>query len=104
MGKERLKNLDYVIFVPYLIMSVIGIVMVYSASANIGLQNGGSPLSYLIKQLIFVILSVIIVLVMAAMNMKYLRKPKFLKSLLALFIVVLIGLLVVGKTINGAAG
>lgn len=104
MGKERLKNLDYVIFVPYLIMSVIGIVMVYSASANIGLQNGGSPLSYLIKQLIFVILSVIIVLVMAAMNMKYLRKPQFLKSLLALFIVVLIGLLVVGKTINGAAG
>lgn len=104
MGKARLKNLDYVIFIPYIIMSIIGVVMVYSASANIALQNGGSPLSYLIKQLIFVILSIVIVAVMTAMNIKYLRKQRFLKFLLYVFILVLIGLLVVGKTINGAAG
>lgn len=104
MGKARLKNLDYVIFIPYIVMSIIGVVMVYSASANISLQNGGSPLSYLIKQLFFVVLSVIIVGVMTAMNIKYLRKPKFLKFLLYALIVVLIGLLLVGKTINGAAG
>lgn len=40
MGKARLKNLDYVIFIPYIVMSIIGVVMVYSASANISLQNG----------------------------------------------------------------
>lgn len=104
MGKERLKNLDYVIFIPYIIMSIVGVVMVYSASANIAIQNGGNPLSYLIKQLIFVILSLGIVFFMMRMNIKYLRIQGFLKILLALFVVVLISLLAFGKTINGAAG
>lgn len=104
MGKERLKNLDYVIFIPYIIMLIVGVVMVYSASANIAIQNGGNPLSYLIKQLIFVILSVGIVFFMMRMNIKYLRIQGFLKILLALFVVVLVCLLAFGKTINGAAG
>ncbi len=62
---SRFKNLDYFLFIPYIIMSVIGIIMVYSASANIGIQNGGSPLSYFKKQLFYVILSVIIVVLMS---------------------------------------
>ncbi|WP_251908329.1 FtsW/RodA/SpoVE family cell cycle protein [Lentilactobacillus kefiri] len=104
MGKERLKNLDYVIFIPYIIMSVIGVVMVYSASANIALQNGGSPLSYLIKQLIYMVVGLGIILFMIRMNINFLRKPIVLKFLLGLFVFGLLWLLVFGKTINGAAG
>lgn len=104
MGKERLKNLDYVIFIPYIIMSVIGVVMVYSASANIALQNGGSPLSYLIKQLIYMVVGLGIILFMIRMNINFLRKPIVLKLLLGLFVFGLLWLLVFGKTINGAAG
>lgn len=104
MGKERLKNLDYVIFIPYIIMSVIGVVMVYSASANIALQNGGSPLSYLIKQLVYMVFGLGIILFMIRMNINFLRKPIVLKFLLGLFVFGLLWLLVFGKTINGAAG
>lgn len=104
MGKERLKNLDYVIFIPYIIMSVIGVVMVYSASANIALQNGGSPLSYLIKQLIYMVVGLGIILFMIRMNINFLRKPIVLKFLLGLFVFGSLWLLVFGKTINGAAG
>ncbi len=104
MGKERLKNLDYVIFIPYIIMSVIGVVMVYSASANVALQNGGSPLSYLIKQLIYMVVGLGIILFMIRMNINFLRKPIVLKFLLGLFVFGLLWLLVFGKTINGAAG
>lgn len=104
MGKERLKNLDYVIFIPYIIMSVIGVVMVYSASANIALQNGGSPLSYLIKQLIYMVVGLGIILFMIRMNINFLRKPIVLKFLLGLFVFGLLWLLVFDKTINGAAG
>jgi cell division protein FtsW len=96
--------MDYFIFIPYLIMSVIGIIMVYSASANIAVQNGGSPLSYFKKQLIFVVLSVIIVLLMSRLKIRKLRNKQFLSYLEIGFFVVLVGLLAIGTTINGAAG
>lgn len=67
-------------------MSVIGVVMVYSASANIALQNGGSPLSYLIKQLIYMVVGLGIILFMIRMNINFLRKPIVLKFLLGLFV------------------
>ncbi|MDM7517509.1 FtsW/RodA/SpoVE family cell cycle protein [Lentilactobacillus sp. TOM.63] len=100
---SRFKNLDYFLFIPYIIMSVIGIIMVYSASANIGIQNGGSPLSYFKKQLFYVILSVIIVVLMSRFKLSKLRNKQFLSSLEIIFFVVLVGLLAFGATINGAA-
>ncbi|EHO54008.1 FtsW/RodA/SpoVE family cell cycle protein [Lentilactobacillus kisonensis] len=101
---SRFKSIDYFIFIPYLIMSVIGIIMVYSASANIGIQNGGSPSSYFRKQFFFVILSIIIVLLMSRFKITKLRNKRFLSYLEIIFFLVLAGLLVVGTTINGAAG
>lgn len=104
MGKVRLRHLDLFIFLPYIILCVLGIVMVYSASANIGIQNGGSPKSYLIKQVIFVIISLMLVCVTTALNIKKLRSQKWLIRIGYLFILVLIWLLVIGQTVNGAAG
>ncbi|AQW20534.1 cell division protein FtsW [Lentilactobacillus curieae] len=101
---NRLKNLDYYIFLPYVIMCAVGIIMVYSASANIGAQNGGSPLSYLIKQSLFVGISLVIVVTMIAVNINKLKNKKLLSTIEILFMLVLLGLLLVGTTINGAAG
>ena len=101
---KRLKKIDYFIVVPYLIMSIIGIIMVYSASANIGTQNGGSPTSYLVKQSIFVVLSLVIVSFMMMINLNKLRNPRLLKGIEIAFYVGLIYLLAFGQSINGAAG
>ena len=41
---NNVRYLDYYILVPYLALCLVGIVMVYSASASIEMQNGGTPL------------------------------------------------------------
>ncbi len=101
---RKLKYLDYWLFVPYLILSLFGIVMVYSASADIGSQNGGSPGSYLVKQLLYVILGLAIYTFMVLMNLNKLRDKKILKYASVIAIGSLLFLLIIGKTINGAAG
>lgn len=101
---KRLKKLDYFIVFPYLVMSIIGIIMVYSASANIGTQNGGSPTSYLIRQSIFVVLSLFIVGFMMFLNLKKLRDKRFLNIVGVGFFIVLTGLLFFGQSVNGASG
>lgn len=100
----RLKNIDYLIFIPYIVLCTIGIIMVYSASANIGTQNGGSPTSYLIKQSMFVVVSLVIVFIMTRIKLSKLQNMVALNLGWGLFLAVLIGLRVVGKSINGAAG
>ena len=51
-----MRNIDYWILIPYLVLCLIGVVMVYSASAAIRMQTGGSPVNYLIKQIVFVLM------------------------------------------------
>lgn len=101
---RKLKYLDYWLLVPYLILSIFGIVMVYSASADIGTQNGGSPGSYLVKQAIYVVLGLMILTVMVLMNLQKLRDKTVLKYAGYVALGSLFLLLVMGQTINGAAG
>ncbi|WP_087129399.1 FtsW/RodA/SpoVE family cell cycle protein [Levilactobacillus brevis] len=101
---RKLKYLDYWLLVPYMILSVFGIVMVYSASADIGTQNGGSPGSYLVKQAIYVVLGLMILTVMVLMNLQKLRYKTVLKYAGYVALGSLFLLLVMGQTINGAAG
>jgi len=101
---RKLKYLDYWLLVPYLILSVFGIVMVYSASADIGTQNGGSPGSYLIKQALYVFLGLAILVFMIMMNINKLRNKRLLKIAGYLAYGALFFLLVRGETVNGAAG
>lgn len=101
---RKLKYLDYWLLVPYMILSIFGIVMVYSASANIGTQNGGSPGSYLVKQAIYVVLGLMILTVMVLMNLQKLRDKTVLKYAGYVALGSLFLLLVMGQTINGAAG
>lgn len=87
-----------------MILSIFGIVMVYSASADIGTQNGGSPGSYLVKQAIYVVLGLMILTVMVLMNLQKLRDKTVLKYAGYVALGSLFLLLVMGQTINGAAG
>lgn len=78
--------------------------MVYSASAGIKLQNGGSPLSYLIKQFIFVILGIFVLLFMSQLRIEKLRNKNFLKWFLGILLVALCGVKLFGTAVNGAQG
>lgn len=52
--RKKLQFLDYGILVPYLVLVIFGIIMVYSASSNILQVNGFAPATYAIRQGIYV--------------------------------------------------
>ncbi|MHA8109989.1 FtsW/RodA/SpoVE family cell cycle protein [Lactobacillaceae bacterium Melli_B4] len=102
--KAKWKQLDWFIVIPYLLLCVIGIIMVFSASSNIGMQNGGSANSYLYKQTLYVILGMAILWVMYNINVKFFKNSTFLSIMLIVFAVVFLGLKFFGTAINGSPG
>ncbi|NLR17654.1 FtsW/RodA/SpoVE family cell cycle protein [Lactobacillus sp. LC28-10] len=101
---RKLKDLDYWLLIPYLILCGIGVVMVYSSSSNVAVQMGSTPISYLFKQLLFVLIGFVIVLFMFMLPPHFIKSGKVMGALYLVLVFALFGLLIVGKTINGAAG
>jgi len=101
---KKLHYMDYGLLIPYLIISGIGVVMVYSASSYVAAQNGITPTGYLIKQLIWVVLGILITLTCMNLKIAYFKQTKLLGGLGFAMLIVLVGLRLVGQSINGAAG
>ncbi|MBJ7884547.1 FtsW/RodA/SpoVE family cell cycle protein, partial [Bacillaceae bacterium HSR45] len=85
IGKTS-KFIDYPLLVTYVILCLIGLVMVYSASmvaATKGTLTGGAEVSgtyFYTRQLLYVIMSFAIVFFMAfIMNVKVLKQPNVQK-------------------------
>ncbi len=90
--------------VPYLILCLIGIVMVYSSSAAIQMQNGGTPQGYLIKQSIYVVLGIIVLIFCANFPLEHYRHRRFLQDSTIVMGALLVIVLAIGKAVNGAKG
>lgn len=101
---RRRRWLDPWITVPYIVLCLIGIVMVYSASASVALQNGGSATSYLVKQTIFVIIGFAVAFIMSRIPLRKLRNGRFLLIFWLLLMASLVGVRAWGASINGAHG
>lgn len=101
---QNLHFIDYYLLVPYLLLCATGIVMVYSSSAAIEMQNGGTPQGYLIKQSIYVILGILTVTFFANCSLKFFRRPKFLGYSTLLMLGLLLFVLILGRAVNGAKG
>ncbi|EEU30639.1 putative stage V sporulation protein E [Limosilactobacillus coleohominis 101-4-CHN] len=101
---RKIKQLDPWIAFPYLGLCIIGIIMVYSASAGIEMQNGGSPTGYLIRQAIFVVMGITIAMVVAMMRLAILRHPRLLMIFFAVLLVMLLYVKIFGAAVNGAQG
>ena len=101
---RKLKQLDPWIALPYITLCIIGVIMVYSASAGIQMQNGGSPTGYLIKQSIFAVIGVAIALFVALMRLSILRNSKVLKGFFVVLLVMLLYVKIFGAAVNGAQG
>src|SRR5699024_8135886 len=101
---KNAKYIDYPLVITYLLLCLIGLVMVYSASmvaATKGSLTGGVPVTgtyFYTRQLMYVIMSIILVFFMAfVMNVKLLETIKFQKWMMLGII-----LLLVGSNINGS--
>ena len=101
---NNVRYLDYYILVPYLALCLVGIVMVYSASASIEMQNGGTPLGYLVKQTIYVVMGVAVMAFMANYPLRHYRTPRFLRDSTLVVGALLVIVLVFSRAVNGAKG
>ncbi|MHC9532824.1 FtsW/RodA/SpoVE family cell cycle protein [Dellaglioa sp. BT-FLS60] len=101
---QKLQYLDYFIFIPYIILSGIGVVMVYSASSYKVQMAGGDPTTYLKKQLLFAILGLLVALFVYAMKLNFFKSSGFIMLFGLVSISALLYVVVSGKTVNGAAG
>lgn len=105
-GRPKMYYFDYFIFIPFFLLCIIGILMVYSASSVNLSYAGMSTTSYLKKQIIYVILGIIIVNIFArSFTLKRIMGSKIIVPVLWIAVILGLGYAVIfGKSINGAKG
>ncbi|AFT82028.1 cell division protein FtsW [Leuconostoc carnosum JB16] len=95
---KKLRKLDYWIAVPFTILSMLGVVMVFSAT------QGSAALGNFIKQAIFVMIGLSGALFLYHFNLKHLQNVRWLKSAMYIIIAALIIAKVIMPAVNGAHG
>src|SRR3954468_3047878 len=89
---RKLKS-DKVLFIATILLVGLSIVMVYSASAVIGLEKYGKPNMFLMKQGMWAVLGMAMLSVVMRIDYKLYREPFFIWSCLAIVGVALIAVL-----------
>ncbi|WP_337097511.1 FtsW/RodA/SpoVE family cell cycle protein [Limosilactobacillus fermentum] len=102
--KRRFSTWDPWLLVPFLSLCVLGVVMVYSASAVVRYQSESAPFSYLRKQAIFAVLGLLVFMSVSSVDIKMFRSPGLLKYFAMAMFLSLIGVKLFGASINGAQG
>lgn len=96
------KKIDWLLLLPYLGVSLIGLLMVFSASSYRLMAEGQNPLSLFSKQAIFMGLSWLLIAFIYRVKSNVLVKGTLAKGLLAAGLVSLILVKICGVNINGA--
>ena len=91
---------DIVLAVVTILVALVGVVMVYTATRGTLLANGDDPKSYLKKQALYVVLGVIVMVVVAAID--YRRLAPLAMLLYVLIVCSLLGVYVVGNHVQGS--
>ena len=99
--RRNVPPFDLILLVATLLVSAIGVVMVYTATRGSLLAQGEDPKTFLKKQGLFVVLGVIVMVVVALID--YRRLEPIANILYWLIILALLGVFVVGSSAQGAA-
>ena len=109
--RRKIHYLNYNIFIPYLLVVIMGVILVYSASSDILLQNGFKPSTYGIKQAIFAAVAFFIFgIPFFALKLEVFKNKKFVMYFLLISLAMLaflVGLKIVkgsSAAVNGAVG
>lgn len=94
---KKLKYLDYYIFIPYLVLSVFGVLMVYSSSSYIAISQYNNPEYYFIKQAAFVGMGLVLSLFIFLLKYDNLKHRKIIMCAIGLIVGLLVYLLIFGK-------
>lgn len=103
MKIDKRHLLNYSILIPYLILSIIGLIMVYSTTSAYQIQRGYNPFSLVISQTAFWILSLVCIVAIYRMKLSFLRQDKLMTLVVWMEIFLLISSRFF-KPVNGAYG
>ena len=78
MKIEKRHLLNYSILIPYLILSIIGLIVVYSTTSALAIQSGVSSIRMVRTQGLFFILSLLTIALIYKFSLNFLRNKKVL--------------------------
>ncbi|MDT2572791.1 FtsW/RodA/SpoVE family cell cycle protein [Enterococcus raffinosus] len=96
--------LDYSILIPYLILTVIGLIFVYSSTSYLLITNDVNPTSLVMNQGIFWVLSLIMISLMYKMKTDVLKSQQLIIIATYFIFILLIVVFFIGDEVNGAKG
>lgn len=102
--KQKLRYFDFYLFIPYLLLCIVGIVMVYSAS-SINLSYAGMKTDlYLYRQMAYVILGLVCFILAMLIKLKKLTSKKFIICGFYILAFLLLYAKFMTRAVNGANG
>lgn len=104
MKIDKRHLLNYSILVPYLILSVIGLIVVYSTTSATLVQYGLNPFASVLNQGFFGIVSLIAILFIYKLKLNFLKNSRTLTMTMMVEIILLLIARFFTKTVNGAHG
>jgi rod shape determining protein RodA len=100
-ARRSVPPFDLILLTATLLVSVVGVVMVYTATRGPLLAAGDDPKTFLKKQALFVVLGIITMVVIALVD--YRRLEPIANILYWLIVLALLGVFAVGSSAQGAA-
>ncbi|MEB6044562.1 FtsW/RodA/SpoVE family cell cycle protein [Staphylococcus pseudoxylosus] len=106
---KHIKELDYILIISFLLLSILGVIMVYSASmvsASKGSLTGGVPIEsnhFMKRQFLFVVIGFLVIIFIGAfININVLKKSNIQKLIIIGTLCLLLITVLIGKEINGS--
>lgn len=104
MKIEKRHLLNYSILIPYLILSIIGLIVVYSTTSALAIQSGVSSIRMVRTQGLFFILSLLTIALIYKFSLNFLQNKKVLAFVIFIEVILLILSRFITDTVNGAHG
>lgn len=104
MKIEKRHLLNYSILIPYLILSIIGLIVVYSTTSALAIQSGVSSIRMVRTQGLFFILSLLTIALIYKFSLDFLRNKKVVAVVIFAEVILLILSRFITDTVNGAHG
>ena len=102
ISKRHLLNFS--ILIPYLLLSILGLIVVYSTTSATLVQEGKSALQLVRNQGIFWVLSLILIAIIYKLKLGFLRNDRLIRMVIFIEMILLILARLVGIRVNGAYG
>ena len=101
---SKFRYLDYYVFIPFLFLSMIGVLMVYSSSSYIAMTTFNNPEHYFKRQILFFIIGIILFVGTYLFPISFFKKKGPMMMMVMFTLLGLMYLVLFGKEINGSKG